>query len=38
MGRTVLNLISVYAPDASKPKVEKEEFLALLGKIVSEGR
>ena len=42
VGRTVLNLISAYAPQAGrpmcreKPMSEKEEFFTLLGKIVSE--
>ena len=35
MGRTVLNLKSVYAPDNSKQMVEKEEIFALLGRILS---
>ena len=34
--RTVLNLISAYAPQAGRPMSEKEEFFTLLGKIVSE--
>ena len=38
MGETVLNLISVYAPDTSKQMVEKEEFFTSLGKIVSGSR
>ena len=36
VGRTVLNLISAYAPQAGRPMPEKEEFFTLLGKIVSE--
>ena len=36
VGRTVLNLISAYAPQAGRPLPEKEEFFTLLGKIVSE--
>ena len=36
VGRTVLNLISAYAPQAGRPRPEKEEFFTLLGKIVSE--
>ena len=34
-GRTVLNLISAYAPQAGRHMQEKE-FFTLLGKIVSE--
>ena len=36
VGRTVLILISAYAPQAGRHMPEKEEFFALLGKIVSE--
>ena len=36
VGRTVLNLISAYAPQAGRPMLEKKEFFTLLGKIVSE--
>ena len=36
VGRTVLNLISAYVPQAGRPMWEKEEFFTLLGKIVSE--
>ena len=36
VGRTVLNLISAYAPQAGRPMPEKEEFFTLFGKIVSE--
>ena len=36
VGRTVLNLISAYAPQAGRHMPEKEEFFTLLGKIVSE--
>ena len=36
LGRTVLNLISAYAPQAGRPTPEKEEFFTLLEKIVSE--
>ena len=36
VGRTVLILISAYAPQAGRPMSEKEEFFTLLGKIVSE--
>ena len=32
VGRSVLNLISVYAPQTGWSKVVKEEFLAMLGK------
>ena len=35
MGRSVLNLISVYAPQTGWSKVVKEEFLAMLGEVVS---
>ena len=36
VGRTVLNLISAYAPQAGRLRPEKQEFFPLLGKIVSE--
>ena len=36
VGRTVLNLISAYAPQAGRHMQEKEESFTLLGKIVSE--
>ena len=36
VGRTVLNLIFAYAPQAGRHMPEKEEFFTLLGKIVSE--
>ena len=36
MGRTVLNLISAYVPQAGRHRPEKEEFFTLLGTIVSE--
>ena len=35
MGRSVLNLISVYAPQAGWSREVKEEFLAMLGEVVS---
>ena len=35
VGRSVLNVISVYAPQMGKSKVEKVEFLAMLGEVVS---
>ena len=35
VGRSVLNLISVYAPQAGWPRQVKEEFLAMLGEVVS---
>ena len=35
VGRSVLNLISVYAPQTGWSKVVKEEFLAMLGEVVS---
>ena len=36
VGRTVLNLISAFAPQAGRPMPKKEEFFTLLVKIVSE--
>ena len=35
VGRSVLNLISVYAPQAGWSREVKEEFLAMLGEVVS---
>ena len=35
VGRFILNLISVYAPQTEWPVVGKEEFLAMLGEVVS---
>ena len=35
VGRSVLNSISVYAPQAGYSRMEKEEFLAMLGEVVS---
>ena len=35
VGRTVLNLISVYAPHTGYSRMEKEDFLAMLGEVVS---
>ena len=35
VGRSVLNLISVYAPQTGWSKVVKEEFLAMWGEVVS---
>ena len=35
VGKCVLNLISVYASQEGRPMVEKEEFLAMLGEVVS---
>ena len=35
VGRSVLNLISVYAPQAGRSMEDKEEFLAMLGEVVS---
>ena len=35
MGKFMLNLISVYAPQAGRPTVLKEEFLAMLDGVVS---
>ena len=34
--RYVLNLLSMYAPQSGRGRVEKEEFFTLLGKVVSE--
>ena len=34
LGKSVVNLISVYAPQVGRPREEKEEFLALLGKVL----
>ena len=36
VGRTVLNLISAYVPQAERHRPDKKEFFTLLGKIVSE--
>ena len=36
VGRTVLNLISVYVPQAERHRPENKEFFTLLGKIASE--
>ena len=35
VGRSMLNLISVYATQARRSMVEREEFLAMLGEVVS---
>ena len=35
VGRSVLNLISVYAPQTGWSEVVKEEFLAMLGEVES---
>ena len=35
VGKSVLNLISVYAPQTGRSMVEKEEFLAMLEEVVS---
>ena len=35
VGRSVLNLISVYAPQVEYSRMEKEEFLTMLGEVVS---
>ena len=35
VGRSVLNLISVYALQTGRSMLEKEEFLAMLGEVVS---
>ena len=36
VGKTVLNLISAYAPQAGRHMLEEEEFFTFLGKIGSE--
>ena len=36
VGRSVVNLISVYAPQTGRGKEEKEEFFTVLGKILSD--
>ena len=36
VGRSVVNLVSVYAPQTGRGKVEKEEFFTVLGKILSD--
>ena len=36
LGKTVLNVISAYAPQAGRPNEEKEEFWVLLARTVSE--
>ena len=36
VGRSVVNLISVYAPQSGRGKEEKEEFFTVLGKILSD--
>ena len=36
LGRSALNLVSVYAPQSGRGRVEKEEFFSLLGKVVLE--
>ena len=36
LGKTVLNVISAYAPQAGRPNEEKEEFWVLLARAVSE--
>jgi len=35
VGRSVLNLISVYLPQMARSKEDKEEFLAMLGDVES---
>ena len=35
VGRSVLNLVSVYAPQMGRSRVEKEEFLVMLREVVS---
>jgi hypothetical protein len=35
VGKSVLNLVSVYAPQVGRPMEEKEEYLALLGKTLA---
>ena len=36
VGRSVVNLVSVYAPQTGRGKEEKEEFFTVLGKILSD--
>ena len=36
VGRSVVNLVSVYAPQSGRGKEEKEEFFTVLGKIFSD--
>ena len=36
VGRSVVNLVSVYAPQSGRGKEEKEEFFTVLGKILSD--
>ena len=36
VGRSVVNLVSVYAPQSGRSKEEKEEFFTVLGKILSD--
>ena len=36
VGRSVVNLVSVYAPQSGREKEEKEEFFTVLGKILSD--
>ena len=36
VGKSVLNIVSVYAPQVGRSTVEKEEFYGVLGKVLSE--
>ena len=36
VGKSVLNIVSVYAPQAGRSSEEKEEFYGVLGKVLSE--
>ena len=36
VGKSVLNLLSIYAPQVGRPMEEKEEFLAMMVKVVSD--
>jgi hypothetical protein len=35
VGKSVINLVSGYAPQVGRPREEKEEFLILLGEVLS---
>ena len=36
VGKSVLNIVSVYAPQVGRSTEEKEEFYGVLGKVLSE--
>ena len=36
VGKSVLNVVSVYAPQVGRPMAEKEEFLVVLGKVLTD--